>query len=176
MYRTGCASRVHAGRGVESTAEFARPGGFSLTTEALRAFSRTALRFPRTRSRSRRRATRTRYMRLIDQRVKQVVVCNPQKTRAIAEAKVKTDKVDAGVLCRCWRRTICRRCGSPIRRPRRCSPAGRTPGAHRPAAHEAKESGAVDFPASQPDPALPGGGPLADQGSRVAGTPAVAGR
>jgi transposase len=27
-----------------------------------------------------------------------VVVSNPQKTRAIAEAKVKTDKVDAEVL------------------------------------------------------------------------------
>ena len=29
-----------------------------------------------------------------------VVVSNPQKTRAIAEAKVKTDKVDAAVLAR----------------------------------------------------------------------------
>ena len=30
--------------------------------------------------------------------VKQVVVANPRKTRAIAEAKVKTDKVDARIL------------------------------------------------------------------------------
>jgi transposase len=30
--------------------------------------------------------------------VGRVVVSNPQKTRAIAEAKVKTDKVDAAVL------------------------------------------------------------------------------
>jgi transposase len=38
-------------------------------------------------------------VRLIEPRVKRVVVSNPQKTRAIAEAKVKTDKVDAQVLC-----------------------------------------------------------------------------
>jgi transposase len=38
-------------------------------------------------------------VRLIEPRVKRVVVSNPQKTRAIAEAKVKTDKVDAEVLC-----------------------------------------------------------------------------
>lgn len=36
--------------------------------------------------------------RLLEGRVARVVVSNPQKTRAIAEAKVKTDKVDAAVL------------------------------------------------------------------------------
>ena len=36
--------------------------------------------------------------RLLEQHVGRVVVSNPQKTRAIAEAKVKTDKVDARVL------------------------------------------------------------------------------
>jgi transposase len=36
--------------------------------------------------------------RLLEPRVARVVVSNPQKTRAIAEAKVKTDKVDAEVL------------------------------------------------------------------------------
>tara|TARA_R110002111_G_C5972852_1_gene370457 strand:- start:84 stop:584 length:501 start_codon:yes stop_codon:yes gene_type:complete len=35
---------------------------------------------------------------LIRPHVKQVVVGNPMKTRAIAEAKIKTDKVDAEVL------------------------------------------------------------------------------
>ena len=35
---------------------------------------------------------------LIEPRVARVVVSNPMKTRAIAEAKVKTDKVDAEVL------------------------------------------------------------------------------
>src|SRR4051812_11180649 len=37
-------------------------------------------------------------VRLLEPRVARVVVSNPQKTRAIAEAKVKTDKVDAEVL------------------------------------------------------------------------------
>jgi transposase len=36
--------------------------------------------------------------RLLERRVARVVVANPAKTRAIAEAKVKTDKVDAEVL------------------------------------------------------------------------------
>jgi len=36
--------------------------------------------------------------RLLEGRVARVVISNPQKTRAIAEAKVKTDKVDAAVL------------------------------------------------------------------------------
>jgi transposase len=37
-------------------------------------------------------------VRLIEPHVARVVVSNPQKTRAIAEAKVKTDKVDAEIL------------------------------------------------------------------------------
>ena len=37
-------------------------------------------------------------VRLLEPHVARVVVSNPQKTRAIAEAKVKTDKVDAEVL------------------------------------------------------------------------------
>jgi Transposase len=37
-------------------------------------------------------------VRLIAPHVARVVVSNPQKTRAIAEAKVKTDKVDAAIL------------------------------------------------------------------------------
>jgi transposase len=62
-------------------------------------------------------------------RAGRVVVSNPAKTRAIAEAKVKTDKVDAQILAQLlaadylpavWRRT---------RRPARCAArccAGRT--------------------------------------------------
>ena len=37
-------------------------------------------------------------VRAIEPRVARVIVSNPMKTRAIAEAKVKTDKVDAAVL------------------------------------------------------------------------------
>jgi len=36
--------------------------------------------------------------RLLERHVARVIVSNPQKTRAIAEARVKTDKVDAQVL------------------------------------------------------------------------------
>jgi transposase len=36
--------------------------------------------------------------KLLESRVARVVISNPQKTRAIAEARVKTDKVDAAVL------------------------------------------------------------------------------
>ena len=76
-------------------------GQIGLTADALRAFcdSLTA----RMRSRSKRRATRTRSSRLIEPHVARVVVSNPQKTRAIAEAKVKTDKVDAAILARAAR-------------------------------------------------------------------------
>lgn len=39
-------------------------------------------------------------VRLLEQRVARVVVSNPLKTRAIAEAKIKTDKVDAAILAK----------------------------------------------------------------------------
>ena len=42
-----------------------------------------------------------------------VVVSNPSKTRAIAEAKVKTDKVDARILAQLLAADSCRRCGCP---------------------------------------------------------------
>jgi transposase len=54
--------------------------------------------------------------RLLEPHVARVVVSNPQKTRAIAEAKVKTDKVDAEVLAQLLAADISHRCGSPIRR------------------------------------------------------------
>ena len=60
---------------------------------------------------------------LLASRAGRVVVSNPVKTRAIAEAKVKTDKVDAEILASCWPRTTCRRCGD--RTPRRLRCAGR---------------------------------------------------
>jgi transposase len=45
--------------------------------------------------------------------VRRVVVSNPMKTRAIAEARVKTDKVDARVLAHCCGRTSFPESGSP---------------------------------------------------------------
>ena len=58
-------------------------------------------------------------VRLLERRVARVVVSNPQKTRAIAEAKVKTDKVDAEILAQLLAADYCRACGWPTRRPRR---------------------------------------------------------
>src|ERR671937_2744897 len=53
--------------------------------------------------------------RLLERHVARVVVSNPMKTRAIAEAKVKTDKVDARVLAQLLAADYYRACGSPTR-------------------------------------------------------------
>lgn len=47
--------------------------------------------------------------------VKEIVISNPLKVRAIAEAKIKTDKVDSRVLGNCCVVIICRWCGSRMR-------------------------------------------------------------
>ena len=57
--------------------------------------------------------------KLIAPRVARVVISNPMKTRAITEAKVKTDKVDAGPLSAARCRLSCRRCGWLMRTRRR---------------------------------------------------------
>ena len=49
----------------------------------------------------------------------EVVVCNPLATKAIAEAKVKTDKVDAHVLAQLLRCDFLPESGSPTK-PRLC--------------------------------------------------------
>jgi transposase len=66
---------------------------------------------------------------LLASRAGRVVVSNPVKTRAIAEAKVKTDKVDAEILAQLLAADYCPRCGARTRPPRRCAArccAGRT--------------------------------------------------
>ena len=93
--------------------------------------------------------------RLLERHVGRVVVSNPQKTRAIAEAKVKTDKVDAAVLAQTASGRV-PAVGVAARRPNpRAAPSGRPPRPHRAAAHPAEAPGAVD-PASQPGASLPG--------------------
>jgi hypothetical protein len=107
---------------------------------------------------------------LLERHVGRVVVSNPQKTRAIAEAKVKTDKVDAAVLAgllaadylpAVWlpdeatfalRRQVTRRAHIVRQRTR------------------PQEPGPVD-PAPQPHPALPGRRPVRQQGPGLAGRP-----
>src|ERR1044071_2769889 len=71
-------------------------GRIQTTPEALRAFAETLCLSDEVAL----EATGNTYAiaRLLERHVGRVVVSNPQKTRAIAEAKVKTDKVDARVL------------------------------------------------------------------------------
>jgi transposase len=71
-------------------------GKISLTAEALRAFVDSL--GPEDEVAIEATCNTHALVRLIEPRVARVVVSNPMKTRAIAEAKVKTDKVDAAIL------------------------------------------------------------------------------
>lgn len=111
-------------------------------------------------------------VKLLAPRVARVVVSNPQKTRAIAEAKVKTDKVDAEILAQLlaadylpgvWIADA----GAPA--------AGRPSGASGAPAHSPEEPDPGDL-ASQPDPALPRHGSVRHQGPALAGRAGAAGR
>lgn len=65
-------------------------------------------------------------MKLLKPHVGRVVIANPLQVRVIAEAKAKTDRIDAAALARL--QVICRRCGSRTRGPSCCailSPGGR---------------------------------------------------
>jgi transposase len=93
-------------------------GKIDLTAEALRAFCDSL--GPQDEVAVEATCNTHAIVRLIEPRVARVVVSNPQKTRAIAEAKVKTDKVDAAILAECWQQTFCRRCGWRMRPRTRC--------------------------------------------------------
>ena len=113
-------------------------------------------------------------VRALRGRVARIVVGNPQKTRAIAEAKVKTDKVDAEILAQLlaadylpavWvadegtqarRRQVARRAHIVRQRTRLKNQVQAV--LHR-----------------KSDPALPGGRPVRAQGPRVAGRAGAAG-
>ena len=106
---------------------------------------------------------------LLASRAGRVVVSNPVKTRAIAEAKVKTDNVDAEILAQLLAADYL----PAVWRPDPATAALRRQVLRR--AHivrqrtRLKNSGARD-PAPQPDPALPGRGPVRTQGPGLAGT------
>jgi hypothetical protein len=104
---------------------------------------------------------------LLASRAGRVVVSNPAKTRAIAEAKVKTDKVDAEILAQLLAADYL----PAVWRPDPATAALRRQvlrrGAHRASAHSVEESGARDL-APQPDPALPRGGSVRSQGPGLA--------
>ena len=98
MHRSGCASRVRAGRGVGGRPGAPGRAGRDLTAEALRVFADSL--GPEDEVAIEATCNTHAIVRLIEPQVARVVVSNPMKTRAIAEAKVKTDKVDAAVLAR----------------------------------------------------------------------------
>ena len=64
-------------------------------------------------------------VRVLRPHVARVVIANPLRTRLIAEAKIKTDKIDAAVLAQLLAAASCPRCGCPTRRPRRCAGGSR---------------------------------------------------
>lgn len=78
--------------------ELRQAGKVETTPEALRLFAASLCKTDRVAI----EATVNTYAiaRLLEERVAEVVVSNPLKTRAIAEAKVKTDRIDAAVLAR----------------------------------------------------------------------------
>jgi transposase len=71
-------------------------GQIATTPEALRAFADSLL--PSDEVAIEATSNTHAIAKLIAPRVARVVISNPMKTRAIAEAKVKTDKVDAKIL------------------------------------------------------------------------------
>ncbi len=95
--RTGRPSRIHAGRDARGE-QITQLGRIPTTSEALRAFAQrlgpddqVAL-----------EATGNTYavVQVLQQHAGRVVVSNPVQTRAIADARIKTDKIDAEVLVR----------------------------------------------------------------------------
>ena len=128
VFRTGCPPRVRGGGDLGGRD---RPLGGSdtrTTPEALRLFAGSLCASDEVAIEA--TCNTHAIARLLERHVGRVVVSNPTKTRAIAEAKVKTDKVDgAGVWRSCWPLGFCLRSGSPTRRRMRCaarSPVGRT--------------------------------------------------
>src|SRR6266508_6684502 len=95
--------------------------------------------------------------RLLERHVGRVVVSNPQKTRAIAEAK--TDKVDAAVLAGLLAANYLPSVWLPDDQTHALRRQVTRRAQHRAAADPAEEPGAVD-PAPQPHPALPGRRPV----------------
>jgi transposase len=114
-------------------------------------------------------------VRLLEPHVARVVVSNPQKPRAIAETKVKTDRSTRRSSRICWRRTICRRVWVADQATQALRRQVSRRSAHRAPARQVEESGA-GHRSPQPDPALPGRGSVRDQGPLLAVRAAAATR
>jgi hypothetical protein len=93
-----------------------------------------------------------------------VVVSNPAKTRAIAEAKVKTDKVDAQILAQLLVADYLPAVWLPDAATNALRRGGDPPGRSGPGPHSVQEPGACD-PAPQPGSPLPGLGSVRPQGT-----------
>ena len=107
--------------------------------------------------------------------VARVVVSNPSKTRAIAEAKVKTDKVDARILAQLLAADFLPPVWLPDDRTRSSAAAGDPPGPSGPAADEDQEPGPRD-PGPQPCTDTAGVGPVRQDRPALAADSAAAGR
>ena len=88
--------------------------------------------------------------KLLEERVARVVISNPLKTRAIAEAKIKTDQIDARVLAQPLAAGFLPEVWRPS-----AAASGGPAHAHRPGADALQEPGA-GRPAPEPRPPLPG--------------------
>jgi hypothetical protein len=107
--------------------------------------------------------------------VGRVVVSNPSKTRAIAEAKVKTDKVDARILAQLLAADFLPPVWAARRADPRPAPAGDAPRASGAATHPDQEPGARD-PGPQPGPDTAGDGSVRPHRPALAVTPGAARR
>ncbi len=114
-------------------------------------------------------------VRAIEPHVARVIVSNPMKTRAIAEAKVKTDKVDAAVLAELLAADYLPSVWVADEAHSGAAPAGRAAHPTGPPTHAAEESGPGD-PASQPGGTLPVQRHVRGQGPLLASQPGAARR
>ena len=90
MYRSGRAPGVRAGRDLEN-GKVRHAGQVKICGESLRVFADSL--GPEDEVAIEATCNTHSIVRAIEPRVKRMVVSNPMKTRAIAEAKVKTDKL-----------------------------------------------------------------------------------
>jgi hypothetical protein len=107
--------------------------------------------------------------------VGRVVVSNPSKTRAIAEAKVKTDKVDARILAQLLGGGLPAAGVAAGRADPQPSPAGDPAGAHRAHPDQAEEPGAR-HPGAEPVPHPTGLGPVRQDRPTLVDAPTPASR
>ena len=107
--------------------------------------------------------------RIVEPHVARVVVANTRKVRAIAEAKVKTDKVDAATLCELLDAGFLPGVFSPDEWTR-AAPAPAAPLEAR-AGKDPRQERAARRAGSQPQRAPADVGRVRQGGTRVAGTP-----